>query len=254
MARETRERIDRALGACEEVNAVSPERPARWVLDLISELQMASGSLVWEPANTVEAHAALLDLQVHHLDTPPGEALAEALGQLAHARGQLRQMRERLAAASAGAPDRTEPAPTPALPILRELLMEVEHLRREVATMRAEARPREEATHTVALPAGGGLAEAVAAARRSCRMASEADLEEIAAAAGASLAQMRGPSRRRALVELRRIAARYLRARGCSLPEIGEALHRDHTSIQHLLGTPPRPGGQDVSADDGEAA
>ncbi len=179
-----RDRIDSALAACEEINEVEPKPPPRWVLHLIATLQSANGTLAWEPADTVEAHAELLDLQVHHLHTPPAEALAEALGSLRRARADLRQAREQLAG--------------------------------------VEAR-------RIAVEAARGV---------RCVAGYEADLEEIAEAGSASLAMLRGRSRRRPLVELRRIGARYLRMRGCSLPEIGELLGRDHTTILHLLEAP----------------
>ncbi len=82
---EMRDRIDRALAACEEINEVEPRRPPRWVLHLVAKLQSANGTLAWEPADTVEAHTELLDLQAHQLRTPPAEALAEALGSLRRA-------------------------------------------------------------------------------------------------------------------------------------------------------------------------
>ncbi len=87
---EMRDRIDRALAACEEINEVEPKRPPRWVLHLIAKLQSANGTLAWEPADTVEAHAELLDLQVRHQRTPPAEALADALGSLSRTRADLR--------------------------------------------------------------------------------------------------------------------------------------------------------------------
>jgi hypothetical protein len=261
-----RARIDNALAVCEEANLTGPQDPPRWVLDLIAELQVSSGSLVWEPADTVEAHAELLDLQVHHLDVPPAEALADALGRLAYARGELRRLRERPAAAEAHVGG---PQPTPATSVvptgeagvhaeevvreiaglrsalghaLGELRGQLDRLSEDVAGMRREAGPS--AAAAVALPPNVSLSKAVAAARHACLVASEADLEEIAAAGGASLALLRGPSQRRALVELRRIAARYLRSRGCSLPEIGAALSRDHTTILHLLRKPVRSAGE----------
>jgi hypothetical protein len=200
-ATEVRTRIDRALAACEEANLHRPQRPPCWVLDLIAELQNSTGSLVWEPGDTAEAHDELLDLQVHHLDIPPVEALADALGQLAHARREVSRLRKLLGSASAGPPS-------------------------EFDQVRGESR---------ALPSTVGLSEALAVARQAHVRAWEADLEEIAAAGGTTLALLRGPSRSRPLVELRRAAARYLRSRGCSLPEIGVALNRDHTTILNLL-------------------
>ena len=64
----------------------------------------------------------------------------------------------------------------------------------------------------------------------------EAEIEDIVHAAGATLDDVRGPVRRRDLVEVRRVVARYLRTSGCSLPEIGRALNRDHSTVMHLLG------------------
>jgi chromosomal replication initiation ATPase DnaA len=87
------------------------------------------------------------------------------------------------------------------------------------------------------LLADGRLLEAMGAAR-ALRFSEH--VEELAAEAGVSLEVLRGPCRRRGLVELRRIVARYLRSRGCSLPEIGAALGRDHTTVLHLLRTQPR--------------
>jgi DnaA-like protein len=79
------------------------------------------------------------------------------------------------------------------------------------------------------------LAAAVAAASR-LRFA--ADVEQIVSAAGVTMGQVRGSSRTAALVEVRRIIAAYLRRRGCSLPEIGRLLHRDHASVVNLLRVP----------------
>ncbi len=101
------------------------------------------------------------------------------------------------------------------------------------AVARADVRP------IVESPADAGsdddLAAAVAAARR---LRFTADVEQILAAAGVTLEQMRGRGKTRGLVEVRRIVAAYLRRRGCSLPEIGRVLNRDHTSVLHLLRTP----------------
>jgi hypothetical protein len=266
MAAELRARIDRALAACEETNLTGPQRPPRWVLELIAELQTAHGSLVWEPADTADAHAELLDLQVHHLDVPPAAALADALGQLAHARREVRRLRNRQSDAEAAHGDRApKPAAHLAAPAVlgaadevrrelvalrsmvdqavRELRAHLDRLSDEVAAVRTEAQPAAGAD-TVALPPNLSLSAAVAAARHATKVASQAELEEIAGAAGTTLAELRGPSTRRALVEIRRIAARYLRERGCSLPEIGAALNRDHTSILHLLRTPARSAGR----------
>jgi Bacterial dnaA protein helix-turn-helix len=80
------------------------------------------------------------------------------------------------------------------------------------------------------------LAAAVDAARRLRHMA---EVQQIVAAAGLTLDQVRGHGRRREETEVRRIVAAYLRRRGCSLPEIGRVLNRDHTSVLNLL-RPPR--------------
>jgi hypothetical protein len=116
-------------------------------------------------------------------------------------------------------------------------------LREELAAMR-EARETGAFRQTPGRAASPDprLAQAVEVARGIlCSGGFDSGLEEIAAAGGASLAQLRSPSRRAALVDLRRVAAQYLRSRGCSLPEIGAALHRDHTTIRHLLATSPAP-------------
>jgi chromosomal replication initiation ATPase DnaA len=81
------------------------------------------------------------------------------------------------------------------------------------------------------------LAAAVAAARR---VPVAAEVEEIVAAAGMTMADLRAPSRKREMMEVRRIVAAYLRRRGCSLPEIGRVLNRDHSTVLHLLRTTPR--------------
>ena len=83
--------------------------------------------------------------------------------------------------------------------------------------------------------ADADLAAAVDAARRLRHMTA---VQQIVDAAGLTLEQLRGRGRRRAEVELRRIVAAYLRRRGCSLPEIGRVLDRDHTSVLSLLRTP----------------
>lgn len=76
----------------------------------------------------------------------------------------------------------------------------------------------------------------------------EPELESIVAAAGVTVEGLRGRCRRRDLVELRRIVARYLRSRGCSLPEIGRAIGRDHSTVLALLrGRPQRPLGESAA-------
>jgi hypothetical protein len=82
--------------------------------------------------------------------------------------------------------------------------------------------------------ADADLAAAVDAARRLRHVA---DVQQIVAAAGLTLDQVRGHGRRRQETEVRRIVAAYLRRRGCSLPEIGRVLNRDHTSVLSLLRT-----------------
>ncbi len=76
------------------------------------------------------------------------------------------------------------------------------------------------------------LTAAVAAARR---LRYTAEVEQIVGAAGVTVDQMRGRRKGRELVEVRRIVAAYLRRRGCSLPEIGRVLNRDHTTVLNLL-------------------
>ena len=111
---------------------------------------------------------------------------------------------------------------------------------RPVVTARAAAAPGP-GRPAVAAPADCGadanLAAAVAAARR-LRFTTE--VEQIVRAAGVTVEQMRGRGKGRELVEVRRIVAAYLRRRGCSLPEIGRVLNRDHTSVLNLLRTPAR--------------
>ncbi len=66
------------------------------------------------------------------------------------------------------------------------------------------------------------------------------EVQQIVDAAGLTLEQVRGRGKGRGLVEVRRIVAAYLRRRGCSLPEIGRVLNRDHTSVLNLLRTPSK--------------
>jgi hypothetical protein len=234
---EMRDQIDRALAACEEANLTGSPNPPRWVLDLIAELQAAAGSLLWEPADTAEAHDELLDLQVHHLDIPPAAALADVLGQLAHARREASRLRKLLGPASdlevlAEEVGREIAGLRSAIDQVRDQFRALlDQLGDEPAVTARQARP----AAAGALPSTVSLSEAVAVARRVSVDGWETDLEEIAAAGGGTLALLRGPSRSRPLVELRRQAALYLRSRGCSLSEIGAALNRDHTSILNLL-------------------
>jgi hypothetical protein len=85
--------------------------------------------------------------------------------------------------------------------------------------------------------ADADLAAAVAAARR-LRFTTE--VEQIVVAAGVTVEQVRGRGKGRELVEVRRIVAACLRRRGCSLPEIGRVLNRDHTSVLYMLRMPAR--------------
>jgi chromosome segregation ATPase len=163
-----RDRIDRALTACEEINAVQPGPPPRWALDLIGELQAAAGTLVWEPVDTLEAHAELLDLQVQHLSTPPAAALAEVLGSLSRARGEVRKLREQLAAATPSTADQATPARSPEPSELRRLRAQVTSLHVEVEALRAEARAREAAAGKL-LAQVASLREEVAAGRAEAR-------------------------------------------------------------------------------------
>ena len=114
---------------------------------------------------------------------------------------------------------------------------------RPVPPVRAAATPpaaRAVVLPTVAGDADADLAAAVAAAGRLRFMA---DIEQIASAAGVTVDQVRGSSRTHELVEVRRIIAAYLRRRGCSLPEIGRLLDRDHTSVMNLLRVPAKAAG-----------
>ena len=117
---------------------------------------------------------------------------------------------------------------------------------RRATTVRPASAPMT-ARPALAAAAGGDadadLAAAVAAAR-GLRFAT--DVEQIASAAGVTVDHLRGSSRTRAMVEVRRIVAAYLRRRGCSLPEIGRILNREHTTVQHLLRVPARATGLHV--------
>lgn len=55
---------------------------------------------------------------------------------------------------------------------------------------------------------------------------------------GYSLRSIRGGCRRRDLFRIRRNIARRARAMGFSLPQIGRALNRDHTTIISALASP----------------
>jgi hypothetical protein len=91
------------------------------------------------------------------------------------------------------------------------------------------------------------LARAMEQARWNGPPELEAQAERIAGAAGVSLQVLRGPSRRRELVAVRRLVAHHLQSRGCSLPAIGRMLNRDSSSVVNLLR--PGPGaGQPAAA------
>lgn len=139
------------------------------------------------------------------------------------------QMRGRLPAAphlmSALASSPARPT-LPAAPALRPAVTPA------AAVVRADVRPIVESA--AATGSDDDLAAAVAAARR---LRFTADVEQIVETAGITLEQMRGRGKQRVLVETRRIVAAYLRRRGCSLPEIGRVLNRDHTSVLNLLRT-----------------
>lgn len=47
--------------------------------------------------------------------------------------------------------------------------------------------------------------------------------------------ELRGKSRIDSLVQQRRVIAKALRGEGFSFPEIGWAMKRDHTSVQHMV-------------------
>jgi chromosomal replication initiation ATPase DnaA len=63
----------------------------------------------------------------------------------------------------------------------------------------------------------------------------ESDLEALAVTWGATLEEVRGPSRHAELMEARRAIADHLSSRGCSLKTIGAAVHRHHTTVINLL-------------------
>jgi hypothetical protein len=60
-------------------------------------------------------------------------------------------------------------------------------------------------------------------------------VEAASRLAGVDTAEVLSPSRAPRVVAARRHAARLLRLQGLSLPEVGRALGRDHTSIMRLL-------------------
>jgi sulfur carrier protein ThiS len=74
-------------------------------------------------------------------------------------------------------------------------------------------------------------------------------LQRIAKAHGLTTRDIRGRDRHRDVVKVRRIVASTLRAQGMTVEEIGDVMHRDHTTVLNLLDrlgfgrldAPPRP-------------
>jgi hypothetical protein len=95
----------------------------------------------------------------------------------------------------------------------------------------------EEETVDVAAMSDAELARAIKVARATGITGLEVQMDAIAAAAGVTLQDLRGPSRRREIVELRRQIAAHLQSCGLSLPAIARLLQRDHTTVAHLLRT-----------------
>lgn len=60
-------------------------------------------------------------------------------------------------------------------------------------------------------------------------------LDDVTAEYGVSLRQLQGKCRKRHLVVARRVVALRARDKGCSYPQIGRALNRDHTTILHHI-------------------
>jgi hypothetical protein len=266
--RSMRERIDKALDACEEINLTKPGPAPRWVLDLVADLQAGIGSLLWVPTNTVEAHAELLDLQAPYLSTPHGETLHETQELLAQTRRELRRARDQLEARKVEpARVRADQQNAKALDQMREQLeaaqRDLRRTRAELETARGEAgqvvqlrdqlaaakSALEDARDELAIrdqrcrcgTSISPLQRAVARARRLGPLGFDRDVHEIAAAAGVTVEALRSRDRRPGMVELRRTVAMYLRERGCSLPEIGDVIGRDHTTVLQLLRAHGRP-------------
>src|SRR2546429_4017611 len=91
--------------------------------------------------------------------------------------------------------------------------------------IRARAASAPSTPPAVVAPGAGGEAEdALTAALAEARaLGHEAEVEEIVRAAGVTLADVRGPVRRRDLVEVRRGGGRAPPSRGAPLPRIGRA-------------------------------
>lgn len=71
---------------------------------------------------------------------------------------------------------------------------------------------------------------------KELRSLSELILREVAERHGISLAELRGPCRKRPFFEARSEAAYRLKMAGCSYPRIGRLLgNRDHTSAFHAV-------------------
>jgi len=87
--------------------------------------------------------------------------------------------------------------------------------------------------------AGGGAAPLLTPAERACLGGAFGGglmrrvLDEVAAAAGVSVADILGPSRRARVVAARQAVMAVLHRRGWSSPRIGRALRRDHSTVLH---------------------
>lgn len=66
----------------------------------------------------------------------------------------------------------------------------------------------------------------------------EAIMQEIAQQFGVTLDELRGPCRKQALVDVRRLVAKRLAAEGLRRTDIAEIMHRDHSSVFNLLHRP----------------
>lgn len=63
-------------------------------------------------------------------------------------------------------------------------------------------------------------------------------IRRVAEALGYGVAHIRGERRHAHLARARKACALALRQAGYSYPEIGEALHRDHTTVQYAIKHP----------------
>lgn len=81
-------------------------------------------------------------------------------------------------------------------------------------------------------------------AKRSLAGARLAQLNEYLVALcrdnGVTVAELRAKDNRRAMVAIRREFCQAARQQGFSLPTIGAALHKHHTTVLHLLKGKPR--------------